>query len=87
MALGAGAVDHVQQQVGLRHLFERGLERLDQMMRQVADEADGVGDDDIGVARQRQPSHGRVERREQLVGGVDAAPVRRLNSVDLPALV
>ena len=40
-----------------------------------------------GVCAQAQPAHGRVERREQLVGDVGVAPVSELNSVDLPAFV
>ena len=38
-----GGVDHVQQQVGLARLRERRAEGRDQLVRQVADEADGVG--------------------------------------------
>ena len=48
-----------------------------------------VSDSTIGVgAGHVQPAQRRVERREELVGGVArCAPVSRLNSVDLPAFV
>ena len=39
----AGAIHHVQQQVGLHRLLERGAERRHQRGGQVADEADRVG--------------------------------------------
>ena len=42
-----GGVDHVQQQVGVDRLLQRGLEGVDQAVRQVADEADGVGQRDL----------------------------------------
>ena len=38
-----GGVHHVQQQVGIGRLLQRGLESVDQAVRQVADEADRVG--------------------------------------------
>jgi ribose 1,5-bisphosphokinase PhnN len=34
----------VDDQVGAERLLERGRERLDQLVRQLADEADGVGE-------------------------------------------
>ncbi len=39
----AGGIDHVQQQVGVGGFLQRGLEGVDQLVRQVADEAHGVG--------------------------------------------
>ena len=43
LGIGIGAVDHVHQQVGLGRLLQGRGERLDQVVRQVPDEADGVG--------------------------------------------
>jgi hypothetical protein len=40
--MGAGNVHHVQKQIGFGSLLERGLEGLDQLVRQVSDEADSV---------------------------------------------
>ena len=60
-------VDDVQQQVGLAHLVERGLERLDEPVRQLVDEADGVGERDLAALGQLEAARRRVERGEQLV--------------------
>jgi hypothetical protein len=43
LGLRARGVDDVQEQVGLAGLLERGLERGDQGVGQVADESDRVG--------------------------------------------
>ena len=69
--LGAG-VDHVQQQVGVGGFGERRAKRRDQVVRQVADEPDGIRQHDRLRAGHVDPAQRRVERREQLVGGVDA---------------
>ena len=47
--------------------LERALERLDQPVRQAADEADGVGEQHRLATGQRQPPGGRVEGGEQPV--------------------
>ena len=52
------------QQIRLHDFFQRGLERLDQSVRQFFDEADGVGEQNILVRRQFQPPRRRVERGE-----------------------
>ena len=43
-------VDHVHDQVGLERLLERRGERVDQLVRQLADEADGVGEQVVATA-------------------------------------
>ena len=70
---GIGGVDDVQQQVGLVQLLQRGAERARQVARQIADEPDGVGDDDLALAREAQPPRGRIQRREQPVLGQHVA--------------
>ena len=65
--VGVGAVDHVQDQVGVGDLLQRRAERLDQLVRQVPDEADGVGQRVRPAAGGCGPAHGRVERGEQRV--------------------
>ena len=52
-------VAHVQDHVGLGHLLQRGAEGGHQFVRQLADEADGVGQDHPPPGRQPQPAHGR----------------------------
>ena len=64
----------MQQQVGLTSLLQRGAERGDQFVRQVAHETDGVGQRGFEAGREPQAAHRRVERREQLVGRVGIRP-------------
>ena len=74
VAVRCAGVDHVQQEVGLGGLGERGAEGGDEVVRQVADEADGVGQHDAGAAVGHvHAAQRRVERGEQLVGGVARA--------------
>ena len=72
LGLGAGGVDDVQQQVGLAGLLERRLERGDQRVRQVADEPDGVGQQDVAAAAELPAAGAGVERGEELVLDQDA---------------
>ena len=65
--LGVGNVDDVQQKVGILQLLKRRLEGVDELMRQLADEADRVGDDDIERVGDGQQPGGGVERIEQAV--------------------
>ncbi len=46
VAIRVRGIDDVQQQVGLAGLGERRPERGDEVVRQIADEPDGVGEDD-----------------------------------------
>ena len=81
------AVDDVQQQVGVADLLERRAERLDQLVRQVAHEADGVGERVralVGAAARRTVGS-RVAN--SAFSTSTPAPVSRLSSDDLPALV
>ncbi len=48
---GSLGIDHVQQQRRVARLGERRLEGGHQLVRQLADESDGVGDDDRRAAR------------------------------------
>ena len=83
-----GAVDHVHQQIGLGRLLQRGGERLDQVVRQVADEADGVGqgvDPAVVAVSERRVVGSRVANRASSTS--TPAPVSRLSRLDLPALV
>ena len=69
LALGVGvrAVDDVDDQVGVGHLLQRRAERLDELVGQVADEPDGVGERvDPPVLGRRTPGGG-VQRGEQRV--------------------
>ena len=86
VGLGVRDVAHVQDEVGLDHLLERGAEGGDQHGRQIGDEADRVGQDDAPAALQAHLAHGRIERGEHLLLGEDvragdAVEQRRLAGV------
>jgi hypothetical protein len=87
VAVRAGGIDHVQQQIGLCRLLQRRLKCRHQGMRQIANETDRIGQYDRAGAFDEYPSRSRVEGGEQLVGGIGARPGQALNSVLLPALV
>jgi hypothetical protein len=55
----------VQDQVRVGRFLQRGPERLDQLVRQVADESDGVGEGEIAPGRRLGAADRRVERGEQ----------------------
>ena len=79
-------VADMQDDVRLQHLFQRGAERGDELRRQVGDEADRVRQHRLAAMRQGQRAQGRIERREQHVGGLhvgagQAVEQRRLAGV------
>ena len=84
-------VDDVEQQVGVGRLLEGGAEGGEEVLRQIADEADRVGDDDLALAR-AGPAAAQVRERvssvaKSLSSASTSAPVSVLSSVLLPALV
>ena len=62
-----GGVDDEQQQRGLQRFGEGGAERGDQIVRQLLDEADGVGDQHPRLCLRLQRAHRGVQGCEQLV--------------------
>ena len=68
--LGLARVDDVQHEVGQRGLLERRRERVHELVRQLADEADGVGHQER-AALQLQRAGRRVERVEEPVADAD----------------
>ncbi len=60
-----GTVHHVEDQVGVADLLHGGAERLDEVVRQVPDETDGVGEGVDPAAGRLRPAHGRVQGGEQ----------------------
>ena len=67
LGLGARCINDVQKQVGLTSLLERGLERRDQGVRQVADETNRIREQPAAAAAEPPPPGARVQCREQLV--------------------
>ena len=66
-AFGAGDVADMDDDVRLLDLFQGGPDGLDQLVRQVRDESDRVGEDRRAAVRKLQHSQGRVEGCEQHV--------------------
>ena len=78
LRVGGAGVDDVDQVVGAAGDLERALERLDEAVRQAADEADGVGEQHRLAAGQREAAGRRVERGEQAVLGQHAGVGQRV---------
>jgi len=53
--------------IAVLRFFQRTLERLDQMVRELADKSNRIGQKNLLAARQCQCSCGRVQGREQFV--------------------
>ena len=70
-------VGDVQDEVGDERLLERGGEALHQLVRQPADEADGVGDE-VLPSLLLEGARGRVERLEEPVLDRDAGAGERV---------
>ena len=70
-------VDHVQDQVGEHGLLERRLERLDQLVGQLLDEADRVGQQ-VAAAGELEAAGGRVEGVEEPVPHPDLGAGERV---------
>jgi len=69
LVVGLGNVGHMEQYVGLGGFFQRGREGGHQTVRQIAHEADGVGEDDAVFAVKIQAAGSGIERGEELVFG------------------
>ena len=69
--VGIGGIDDLEQQIGAHHLLERGAEGVDEVVRQLVDEADRIGHDDGTARGKRHLAARRVEGGEEHVGGVD----------------
>ncbi len=70
LARTCGDIDNMQQQVGADSFLQRGLERLDQLVRQMGDESHCIRHDNRAHLFQLQPTQGRVEGGKQLVRGI-----------------
>jgi hypothetical protein len=65
-------VDDVEEEVGFDDFLEGGLERLDEAVRELPDEPDGVAEEDVLVGGQPEAPGGGIERGEEFVLGEDA---------------
>ena len=74
VALRVGAVDDVDEQIRIFQLLQGGLERLHQLVRQLADKAHRVGNNHIQRIADGQQPGGGVQGIEQAVVGGDPGP-------------
>ena len=84
--LRRACIEEVNEKIRLRRFFERGLERLDETMRQLADEADRVREQQRLVRGERDFARRRAERGEELVldehiGASEAAEQRGFSGI------
>jgi hypothetical protein len=70
-------VDDVENQVGETGFLERRAECVDELVRKLADEADGVGHQVVAPAGP-QHARGRIERVEQAVANADGSAGERV---------
>ena len=68
MRISSGRVDHVEQQVSETNRIERRAERLDELMRELRDETNGVGQEHCLSTGQGQLAGPRVQGLEEAVG-------------------
>src|ERR1041385_1775138 len=60
-------IDHVEKEVGLACLLERGAERCDQVVRELANESHSVRDQHVRMVAEVDVARERVERGEQAI--------------------
>src|SRR2546430_1056206 len=80
---GMSGVDDVEQEIRSARLLERGAERSDQMVRQLADEADGVGDAEPVPSADIDLAGEGIERREQPILDEDVGTGERAQDARL----
>ena len=67
-------IEYVDQKIGERGFLERGVEGFDQLMREFAHEADGVGEQQRLLVRQGDLARGGIERGEEFVLDENVGP-------------
>ena len=76
-------VGHLDDDIRERGFLQRGLERLHQMVRQAADKADGIHQNNLQAAGQHQLAGRRVQRRKQHVGFKNLLAAQRVQQARL----
>ncbi len=74
-----GHIDQMEQQVGPAHFLQRALERFDQRVRDLVDEADGIDEHDFIAVRQTKRAGCRVECRKELIFDEDTGARERVH--------
>ena len=78
LCVGMPDVEHVQEQVGVNRFLEGGFEGGDEIVRQIADEADGVGEEHLGAALKIPGAGLGVEGGKELVIRISAGGGERV---------
>ena len=65
--LAGCTVGNDQQHIGQQRLFQRRMKRIDQRMRQLADETNGINQQKLAAGRRFDRANHRIERGEQLI--------------------
>jgi len=68
----------MQQKIRIARFGQRRAERCDEIVRQFADETDRVREHDRTAVEAFETAHGRIERREQLIGRVHVGAGQRI---------
>ena len=59
-------IDHMDQDICTTHFFQRTLECLDQMVRQLADKSNRIGQQHLLLSGETDAARCRIQRRKQL---------------------
>ena len=73
-----GDIDDVYQEIGHDDFLERRFERVHEVVREPANEAHRIGDEQLLVAPEYKLTRRRIEGRKQLVGGEDLRAGQRV---------
>ena len=85
---GMRGVADMQDDIGQLHLLQRGAKGLDQMSRQIGNETHRIGQDRLAsCSGSLKPRIVGSSVANSMFFASTSAPVRRLNRLDLPALV
>ena len=79
-------IDHVQHEICGEDFFQRGLEGFHQLSRQVAHEADGVGEDDLAAVGKLGSACGGIQRGEQGILNQHACARHRVDEGGLSSI-
>src|SRR6185369_12556089 len=86
LELGTARVDQVNQHIRAFHFLQGRSKSRNEIGRKISDEADGVVNDDLSIARQSQAPAGRIQRCEHSVFSGDRRSRKRVQQSRLPGV-
>ena len=81
-----GDVAHMQDEIRIRDFFQSCTKGSDKFGRQIGNEPDGVGHDDVPAVRQAHLPHGGIQGGEQHVLCHDPCPGQKIEKCRLPGI-